>query len=186
MRRLLLATAAILAVLLPGTPAWAHNALIGSAPAPDATLANAPTGVALEFREHLNPKFTTIVVFDAARQPVPATAPAIVGARGTVTLNGPLGNGRYTVAYRIVSVDGHAAQGAYTFTVADPAQPAAPASQPAGTAAAGGGFTIGVGGAVLALAGLAGCLWLITVLLGRRRRSGRGIDGDGGGQTAGR
>jgi copper resistance protein C len=162
MRRLLLAAAAILVVLLPGTPAWAHNTLLTAEPAQDATLAKAPTSVTPEFRERLNPKFTTIVVSDTARQPLPTSTPAVDGAHGTVTLNIPLNNGRYTVACRVVSMDGHAVQGAYTFTVADPALPAAPAPQSAASAAAAppsggipGGVLIGIGVAGVALAGVA-------------------------------
>jgi copper resistance protein C len=173
MRRLAVAAAAILAVLLPGTPAWAHNSLIAAEPAQDATVAEAPNAVTLEFRERLNPKFTTIVVSDAARRPLPTGTPAVDGARGSVTLNGPLTNGRYTVAYRIVSVDGHAVQGSYDFTLVDPALPAAPVAQSAGPVAAApssggipGGMVIGIGVAGLVLAGLAGWLWLT----GRRRR----------------
>jgi len=162
MRKLLLALGVVLAVLLPGTPAWAHAQLVSSDPVKDAALAKAPTSVALVFSERLNPDFTTIVVSDAAGRRVPASTPAVDAVTGTVTLSQPLGNGVHTVAYRVVSVDGHTVQGSYTFTVTDPALPAAvPASSAPGTAAASpagsGGIPaavligLGAGGAVLAL-----------------------------------
>ncbi|WP_433729508.1 copper resistance CopC family protein [Actinoplanes sp. CA-051413] len=131
MRKLMLTFAAFAAVLLPGSPAWAHAELTASAPARDATLAAAPTSVTVTFSEHLNPEFTTIVVSDSARQRLAASAPVVDAGSGTVTLSPPPGNGTYTVAYRVVSVDGHTAQGSYAFTVADPALPPAPTTAPA-------------------------------------------------------
>ncbi|GAA0580247.1 hypothetical protein GCM10010172_76510 [Paractinoplanes ferrugineus] len=135
MRRLLLAAATLLVVLLPGTPAWAHTALVTSDPARDARLTAAPAAVSLVFSQKLNPDFTTIVLSDAAARRVPASAPAIADARATITLEQPLGNGVYTVAYRVVSLDGHTVQGAYPFTVADPALPAAGRASEAAAAA---------------------------------------------------
>lgn len=166
MRRLLLALAAIVVVLLPAAPAWAHNQLISTVPAAGSTLGKPPTTVTLTFAQPLNPKFTTIAVSDAARRRLPAGDPAIDGGSGTVTLNEPLANGGYTVAYRIVSVDGHVVQGSYAFTVADPALPAAAASAaPAATAPSsrGGippGVLIGIGAVLVALAAGAVYLWV--------------------------
>jgi copper resistance protein C len=120
-----MALAAVLAVLLPGTPAWAHAQLVGSDPAKDATLSRAPASVTLSFSERLEPEFATIVVSDAARQRIAASPATVDAERSTVRLTQPLRNGTYTVAYRVVSVDGHTVQGSYLFTVTDPALPAA-------------------------------------------------------------
>ncbi|AXH93117.1 copper resistance protein CopC [Micromonospora aurantiaca] len=126
----LLAAALTALLLVPATPASAHNSLQEATPARDARLTAAPTQVTLRFLQGLNPSFTTITVSDAAQRTVPTSAPAVDGATGTVTIDEPLGNGTYTVAYRVVSRDGHPVQGSYRFTVADPAAPApsAPAS----------------------------------------------------------
>jgi copper resistance protein C len=159
MRRTLLVVAALLAVLLPGTPAWAHTTLVSCDPAEDATLGKAPTEVTLVFSRKLKPDFATIVLSDAAAQRIPASTPAVDDVNGTITVGRPLGNGVYTVAYRVVSLDGHTVQGAYPFVVADPALPAAPAAgrpaqaapPPAGSALAPIGLTV----AGVLLAGLA-------------------------------
>ncbi|RQX22584.1 copper resistance protein CopC, partial [Micromonospora chalcea] len=119
-------TAALL--LVPATPAAAHNSLQEATPARDARLTTAPTQVTLRFLQRLNPAFTTITLRDATDRQVPASAPAVDGATGTVTIEEPLGNGTYTVAYRVVSRDGHPVQGSYRFTVADPAAPPAAAT----------------------------------------------------------
>lgn len=136
----LLAAVLTALLLVPATPAAAHNSLQEATPARDARLTAAPTQVTLRFLQRLNPSFTTITLSDAGRRTVATSAPAVDGATGTVTIDEPLGNGTYTVAYRVVSRDGHPVQGSYRFTVADPAAPApsAPASPaaPASSAAA--------------------------------------------------
>jgi len=129
-----LALAAVLAVLLPGTPAWAHNALVDAQPAKGATLARSPAAIKLRFLQNLDPGATTIVVSDAAKQPVPADKPAVDGKTGSLKLTAPLPNGTYTVAYRVASTDGHAVKGSYTFTVAGPATSAVPSAVPSATA----------------------------------------------------
>ncbi|MER7994844.1 copper resistance CopC family protein [Micromonospora chalcea] len=122
-------TAALL--LVPATPAAAHNSLQEATPARDARLTTAPTQVTLRFLQRLNPAFTTITLRDSTDRQVPASAPVVDGATGTVTIEEPLANGTYTVAYRVVSRDGHPVQGSYRFTVADPAAPPAAAPSPA-------------------------------------------------------
>jgi methionine-rich copper-binding protein CopC len=136
MRRLLLAAVALVAVLAPGSPAWAHTSLVSADPPRNATLTRAPAAVRLAFSQRLNPDFTTIVVTDAAKQRIPAGAPVVETVQGTVTFTRPLGNGAYTVAYRVVSADGHTVQGSYPFTVADPTLPAAAAAGPSAAGAA--------------------------------------------------
>ncbi|MEU5931691.1 copper resistance CopC family protein [Micromonospora sp. H61] len=163
--------AALVAVLIPASPAWAHNSLKTATPARDATVPSAPTEVTLEFMQRLDPAFTTIVLTDAAKRKLPTGEPVVTGAKSTVQVTDTLPNGTYTVAYRVVSVDGHPVQGSYPFTVADPTSSAAPvadvsASAPAPSAAAtksGGGPSAGllVAAAALALLVLltAGLLW---------------------------
>ncbi|MEU4564483.1 copper resistance protein CopC [Actinoplanes sp. NPDC023936] len=115
-----MALAAMLAVLLPGVPAWAHNALTDASPAKNATLAEAPSSVKLKFLQKLDPDYTVISVTDAGKQKVPTSEPKIDGATGSVTFDEPLTNGVYTVAYQVVSTDGHTVKGSYTFTLDDP------------------------------------------------------------------
>ncbi|MCF0095645.1 copper resistance CopC family protein [Micromonospora sp. MH99] len=118
--------AVVVAILIPAGPAWAHNTLRSAAPVQESTLSSAPTEIALEFAERLDPTFTTIVLTDAAKRKIPTGDPVVGGARGSVQLTEALPNGTYTVAYRVVSTDGHPVQGSYPFTVADPSSTAAP------------------------------------------------------------
>ena len=80
--------------------------------------------------QRLDPTFTTIVLTDAAKRKLPTGDPVVVGAKSTVQVTDTLPNGTYTVAYRVVSADGHPVQGSYPFTVADPAGRTAPTVAP--------------------------------------------------------
>ncbi|MEU8153316.1 copper resistance protein CopC [Micromonospora sp. NPDC048986] len=164
--------AVLVAVLIPAGPAWAHNSLKTATPARDATVPSAPTEVTLEFMQRLDPAFTTIVLTDTAKRKLPTSEPVVTGAKSTVQVTDSLPNGTYTVAYRVVSVDGHPVQGSYPFTVADPTSSAAPvanvsASAPTPSAAAqsGGGPSAGV---LVAVAALALLVLLTSGLLWRR------------------
>jgi LPXTG-motif cell wall-anchored protein len=179
-KRLLVVLAAVLAVLVPGAPAWAHNALAEATPQADATLKAAPKSVKLRFLQRLNPDRTTVAVSDDAKRELPADQPVIDGATVTLTLTAPPANGAYTVAYSTVSLDGHAVKGTYRFTVRDPtATVSASPSPPAATAEAAapvpvpaaaekddnGPVLIAVAATGAALLALGGLLWW------RRRRT---------------
>jgi len=137
MRLIRTAASALLATALVATltaaPAWAHNSLVEASPAKNATLTEAPEQVELTFLQKLDPDLLTIVVTGADKQPVPVGAPEADGKVGRVAFEQPPANGAYTVAYRVVSQDGHPVQGSYKFTVsaaasAAPAEPSATAS----------------------------------------------------------
>lgn len=172
-------------LLVPASPAAAHNSLKTATPAKNAQLATAPTEITLEFLQKLDPAFTTIVLSDAAQQKIPTGEPMVTGATGTISIDGPLTNGTYTVAYRVVSADGHPVQGSYPFTVADPAgaeapAPVSPAAEPDPTAtdaasaspASATGDDDGGGPGALAVVGVGIVLVLVagTAVLLRRRR----------------
>ncbi|MEU1888832.1 copper resistance CopC family protein [Micromonospora rifamycinica] len=174
--------AAGLALLVAATPARAHNSLTSASPAREATLPSAPTEITLEFLARLDPAFTTIVLTDGTKRRVPTGDPVVTGTKSTVQLTGTLPNGTYTVAYRVVSADGHPVQGSYPFTVADPAGAAAPTAAPTtGPASpaiaavpAGDGGDGGGRGTVLGVAGGTAVVLILAVGVFRwRRRSPR-------------
>jgi hypothetical protein len=81
-----------------------------------------------------------------------------------------LANGPYTVAYRVVSVDGHTVQGSYTFTVADPDLPAAAAAPvPTAGSPAAGGVPAGVLIGLAALGTVLAAIAISLVVSGRRQ-----------------
>jgi methionine-rich copper-binding protein CopC len=132
---LLLAITAVLAVLAPAAPAWAHNSLAEAVPAENAKLAESPASVRLRFLQKLNPQSTTVTVTGTDGKPVAASKPSVSAATATIKFTGALPNGTYAVAYRVASHDGHTVQGTYRFTVADPTPPTSAAPSPAPTEA---------------------------------------------------
>ena len=117
-RRRRLAVAA-LGLLLLATPAWPQASLVRSRPARRATLTTAPDRVQLWFNEAIEPKFSSVSVWDSAGQQVDL---ADVGVepddpkRLTVGLK-PLTRGAYRVRFRVLSVDGHVVESEFPFTL---------------------------------------------------------------------
>ncbi|SHN43051.1 hypothetical protein SAMN05443668_1097 [Cryptosporangium aurantiacum] len=96
-------------------PARAHSGLTSSSPAADSTVTTAPTELTLTFAEVVRGSLSTVVVTgpDGARY----QSGSLRAVDRTLTQPvKPLISGRYTVAWRIVSADGHPLQGVYTFT----------------------------------------------------------------------
>jgi copper resistance protein C len=133
-KRLLLALAAVLAVLIPATPAWAHNALVEATPAKNATLKTAPAAVKLRFLEKL-PDSTTLSGAGADGTTPAQSAAKISGATISVTFDEPLPNGAYTVAYQVAGGDGHLTKSTYEFTVAAPVSSSAASASASASAA---------------------------------------------------
>ena len=117
-RRALWGLAAL--VLLPAI-AGAHAVLLRAVPPPGATLRVAPRRARLWFSERLEPVYSTASVWSEATGSAVAAGPTAVSADDPRLLSvalPPLPGGAYTVRYRVLSVDGHIAEGAYSFTVA--------------------------------------------------------------------
>ena len=112
---------------IPGT-AWAHNKLRVAQPGDKTSLATAPQQVTLDFSERLDPAFTTVAVTDAAGSAVTQGGAQVSGTTAVQPLVPSLSAGTYTVAYRVVSVDGHPVLGSLTFTVLPSATPSATSS----------------------------------------------------------
>lgn len=111
--------AAFLAIAAPSA-AMAHAFPDHAVPAVGATVEKAPTQVQIWFTEKLEPAFSKVEVLDAkgARvdrddAKVDAQDPSIL----RVSLK-PLPPGIYQVVWHVVSVDTHATQGDFNFTIA--------------------------------------------------------------------
>lgn len=116
-RRHLVGVAGVL--LLVATPAWPHASLVRSSPARRATLTTAPDRVQLWFNEAIEPRFSSVSVWDAAGQQVDlrdARIDAEDPKHLTVGLT-PLKRGAYRVRFRVLSVDGHVVETEFSFTL---------------------------------------------------------------------
>jgi copper resistance protein C len=189
----LIALATIAVCVLAGMTgtASAHAGLKSSDPADGATVKQSPADIELVFTEAISRNFATVVVTGPGGKKVVDGKPKIKSATLTQPLTGNLENGRYTIAFRVVSADGHpitkelhftlkATEPSPTPTLAETptsespaASPSSPATVSASPAAAvsdndqsngSGGVLVLIIGAVLVVA--AG----VTFFLTRRRR----------------
>lgn len=119
MSRPVLFAASLLLVLTAACPAFAHALLRGALPPVGGSVTAVPAEVVLSFSEAVEPRFSTIVVQDAAGARVDAGEPHLVngdGKRLAVSLKATP-PGAYTVIWHAISVDTHRTEGTFRFTV---------------------------------------------------------------------
>ncbi|WP_329403860.1 copper resistance protein CopC [Streptomyces virginiae] len=125
----LVLVAAVLALLLGGAgAASAHAGLSGSDPADGSVLKTEPQHVTLTFTESVSFSDDSLRVLSPANERVnPRPAQHADGKENTarVELSGKLPQGTYTVAWRVVSADGHPISGAFVFSIGRPSETAA-------------------------------------------------------------
>lgn len=131
-RLILAAVVALAAAMLAAGPAYAHNSLISTSPAADATVPTTPSEVVLTFDEPAVALGTQIVVTGPAG-PVQAGAARMVGTAVVQALEPGAPAGRYTVDWRVASADGHPVTGSYTFTATNDAPDSETGPGPEGT-----------------------------------------------------
>lgn len=113
--------AAVLAASAWAPLAGAHAVLVRSSPPARGSIREPPDRVELWFNERLEPAYSRMSVHDVRDQQVDR-GDARVGPEDTRRLSVMLlrlAPGRYTVRYRVVSVDGHVIDSSFTFTVRD-------------------------------------------------------------------
>ena len=116
-KRLLPACVVALALLPAG--AMGHAVLVKAVPPQRATLTESPPRVELWFNERLEPAYSRAAVTDEAGKQMDlrdVTVSKEDPKRLSLSLP-PLGPGRYTVRFRVLSVDGHVVESSLTFTV---------------------------------------------------------------------
>ena len=125
MRRGCVLAAALVTALAVPAAAWAHAALLRTAPVASRTVNEPPKEVRLSYSEPVEPRFAIVSVTDAAGSQVTSGAPR--RAQGEPqTLVTPLRKvpeGWYLVFWRVISADGHPVRGAFTFAVGPNAGP---------------------------------------------------------------
>ena len=105
--------------LVAVSAAYPHAQLDRANPPAGATLAAAPAEVTLHFTEKIEPKFSTIVVRDAAGKQVDQRDSSVQEQDPqTLRVSLPaLAPGRYKIEWRVTSVDTHSSRGEYSFRV---------------------------------------------------------------------
>ena len=116
----MLAFAALL--LVPASPAHAHDELLGSDPAADSTVDGLPAALDLTFSGAIAPDegASEVAVTDASGASLVDGAPTVQDNVLTQPLTGEA-SGEVTVLWKVVSSDGHPISGEFSFTVNAPA-----------------------------------------------------------------
>ncbi len=121
MRYTMILPVATMLTVAASTAAFAHAELKTSVPEKDATLKTAPSEVAIDFSEEVNPKLSKIVVMDAKGQHVDKGDSHVAASDAkhmSVDLKA-LTAGTYKVVWTSVAADdGHKLKGSFKFTVA--------------------------------------------------------------------
>ena len=126
-----LALACVFGLVVVGVtagPSQAHSELTSSDPAANAVLDEPPSSLRLEFSDAIEAKFSTVSL-SVASGPAQAVPVGVSGRRLTATV--PAGSahpGKWTAAFRVVSVDGHPISGTIAFTVLRSAAPSTAAA----------------------------------------------------------
>jgi methionine-rich copper-binding protein CopC len=145
--------------------------LVGSTPEDGATVETLPTQVTLEFSEEVGtPAFVEVTASDGTV--VGDGEPDVLAATVTQSLSRSGPSGTYTIAYRVVSADGHSISGELTFDVTSGPPPAADGAAPVSAESDDsdeGFFTRHVEHFALAAVGIVAGAWLVRA--GWRGRS---------------
>lgn len=115
-------TACLITLALLPASALSHAVLVKAVPAQRAALTEPPSRVELWFNERLEPAYSRASVTNEAGAQIDlrdATVAKDDPKRLSLSLP-PLGPGRYTVRFRVLSVDGHVVESNLTFTVKSP------------------------------------------------------------------
>ena len=104
---------------LPATQVLAHSMLVKAEPARRAVLTKPPTQVRLWFNEEIEGDYAALVVLDAEKHPVTEGKPELApdDPKSIVLPLPELAPGKYSVKFRVLSVDGHVVDSSFDFTV---------------------------------------------------------------------
>ena len=175
--RRLITTVAITMALggLAASPALGHASQVSSAPEADAVLDAAPSEVRIEFESALMDTGAALVVTGADGEVVSDAAPTLERMAIRVAVDPAAAAGEYTVAYRVVSEDGHTITSTYTYTVAAGSSaiassaPASTMASPVATTASSAPSNGGGMPAWVWIAGVVGAVAIVVALLTGRR-----------------
>jgi len=119
LRRVVVGTALAMAICVHVAPALAHSMLVKAEPPRRAVLATAPAQVQLWFNEEIEGAYASLVVLDAEQHPVTEVKPQLApDDQKSIILPLPeLTPGKYSVKFRVLSVDGHVVESYFDFTV---------------------------------------------------------------------
>ena len=119
-RKFWFVVAALVASIAWASPVAAHAQLDTSSPAPSAVLESAPSEIRLDFNEPVVPVARSIEIYNQEGQRIVVGEALVSPDDPSVLIAGDvpgIPDGLYVVAWRAVSNDGHAIEGAYSFQI---------------------------------------------------------------------
>ena len=110
---------AMLSLLFQVNSVLAHATLVKSDPPRRASLSSSPKQIQLWFNEKIEGSYASVTVLDSKKKSITENNPEVVlDDPKSVVLNIPqMEPGRYTVQYRVMSVDGHVIASSYDFSI---------------------------------------------------------------------
>lgn len=107
--------------LMHANQVFAHASLVKAEPARRAVLSTSPARIHLWFNEEIEPAYAALTVHNADKNPITDNKVEVDSKDPkSVVLELPdMQPGRYTVKFRVLSVDGHVVDSEYNFTVSD-------------------------------------------------------------------
>src|SRR5688572_11256480 len=112
-RSLVVLSAVLVLVIVGRGAADAHAELVSTSPEDGSRIASAPPSVALTFSDDVDSGFVAVRAPDDST--VATSQPRISGTTITADLEPSDQRGRFTVAYRVITADGHPVAGQFTF-----------------------------------------------------------------------
>ena len=101
------------------TSVFAHSMLVKAEPPRRAVLTKSPIQVRLWFNEKIEGDYASLIVLDAKKQPITDLKPTLASddPKSIILPLPELVPGKYSVKFRVLSVDGHVVESSFDFTV---------------------------------------------------------------------
>ena len=119
LKRVMVGAVMAMAMCVQVGPVLAHSMLVKAEPPRRAVLAKTPAQVRLWFNEELEGEYASLIVLDAEKHPVTEIKPQLApdDPKSIVLPLPELAPGKYSVKFRVLSVDGHVVESSFDFTV---------------------------------------------------------------------
>ncbi len=116
--RVVLFLVVALAVGMPAASALAHSMLVKAEPARRAVLTKAPNQVRLWFNEKIEGDYASLMVLDDKKQSITDVKPTLASddPKSIILPLPELLPGKYSIKFRVLSVDGHVVESSFDFT----------------------------------------------------------------------
>jgi hypothetical protein len=118
-KRVMVGVAMAMSMGVQVAPVLAHSMLVKAEPPRRAVLAKTPAQVRLWFNEELEGEYASLIVLDAEKHPVTEIKPQLApdDPKSIVLPLPELTPGKYSVKFRVLSVDGHVVESSFDFTI---------------------------------------------------------------------